>query len=73
VPGVLRLAVDQNFPLTVLDRVADFIPPSLQLASLQRIDPRLTTLDDRPLIIGLSQLGWHGLVTNKLQDAVRTA
>ena len=61
---MLRLAVDQNFPLAVLDRVAEFLPRSLQLTPLQRIDPLLTTLDDRPLIITLRQLGLQGLVTN---------
>jgi hypothetical protein len=64
VPGALRLALDQNFPLTVLNRVAEFLPASLQLTSLQQIDPRLATLDDRPLMITLKQLGWDGLITN---------
>jgi hypothetical protein len=34
------------------------------LKSLQQFDPRLTLLDDRPLIIACQQLGWHGLITN---------
>lgn len=61
---MLRLALDQNFPLSVLDQVGQFLPSSLELTSLQRIDHRLTTLDDRPLIIALTQLGWNGLITN---------
>lgn len=60
----LRLALDQNFPLSLIQEVTRFLPESLELTSLQQIDRRLTTLDDRPLIIALSQLGWHGLITN---------
>jgi hypothetical protein len=63
-PPALRLAFDQNFPLALIRPVADFLPETLELASLQEIDPRLTSLDDRPLIIALRQLGWNGLITN---------
>jgi hypothetical protein len=63
-PPALRLAFDQNFPLSLIEQIADFLPETLELASLQQIDPRLTTLDDRPLIIALSQMGWRGLITN---------
>jgi hypothetical protein len=41
-----------------------FLPEELELKSLQQFDPRLTLLDDRPLIIACQQLGWHGLITN---------
>src|SRR5207249_4962240 len=47
-----------------IDRITEFLPEDLELASLHRIDPRLTALDDRPLLIALHQLGWHGLITN---------
>ncbi len=62
--ATLRLALDQNFPTRLITQIGDFLPGNLKLRSLQQIDPRLTTLDDRPLIIALHQLGWHGLITN---------
>jgi hypothetical protein len=61
---VLRLAFDQNFPTPLIDQLGAYLPEDLTLAALRLIDPRLTSLDDRPLIIALSQLGWDGLVTN---------
>jgi hypothetical protein len=36
----------------------------IEVESLQRIDPRLSDLDDRTLFLALHHLGWHGLVTN---------
>lgn len=62
--AALRLALDQNFPADLVREIADFLPPSLELRTLHDIDPRLSGLDDRPLIIALHQLGWSGLVTN---------
>jgi len=58
----LKLALDQNFPVLVLD-AADLLP-EVEIAPLHRIDPRLSDLDDRKLIIALYQLGWGGLITN---------
>lgn len=63
-PPALRLAFDQNFPTPLIRRLADFLPEPLELGPLHQIDPRLTGLDDRPLIIALHQLGWNGLITN---------
>jgi hypothetical protein len=60
----LRLALDQNFPANLIRQIADFLPDSLELRTLHDIDPRLSGLDDRPLLIALHQLGWSGLVTN---------
>jgi hypothetical protein len=58
----LRLALDQNFPLSVL-KMAPALP-EVELVPIRRIDRRLGELDDRSLIIALYQLGWSGLVTN---------
>ena len=58
----LRFALDQNFPPFVLD-VAEYFPDT-ELKTLHKIDPRLSELDDRELIIYLHQSGWHGLITN---------
>lgn len=58
-----RLALDQNFPTPILAALADFIV-DIELVPLRKIDPRLSTLDDRALVIALHQLGFRGLVTN---------
>jgi hypothetical protein len=59
----VRLALDQNFPTPILSALSKFIV-DIELISLRAIDPRLSTLDDRALIIALHQLGFPGLVTN---------
>jgi hypothetical protein len=58
----VRLALDQNFPVLVLN--AEELLPELEIAPVHRIDRRLSDLDDRKLLIALRQLGWHGLITN---------
>jgi hypothetical protein len=58
-----RLALDQNFPTPILAALAEFIV-DIELVSLRKIDPRLSGLDDRALVIALHQLGFPGLVTN---------
>ena len=58
-----RLALDQNFPTPILAALADFIV-DIELVPLRKIDPRLSTLDDRTLVVALHQLGFQGLVTN---------
>ena len=58
----VRLALDQNFPTPILAALSDFIV-DIELVPLRKIDPRLSTLDDRELIIALHQLGYPGLAT----------
>ena len=60
----LRLALDQNFPIPLVDAIAEFLPAELELKRLYVIDPRLSRLGDRSLFLTLSHLGWDGLVTN---------
>jgi hypothetical protein len=60
----LRLALDQNFPLPLLNSLARWLPPDLTLTHLTMIDRRLPEVSDRELFIALHQLGWDGLVTN---------
>jgi hypothetical protein len=62
--NVLRLALDQNFPLDLVDALKDHQPGGVELEGVGRIDPRLSDMDDRPLLIALSQMGWHGIATN---------
>ena len=59
----LRLALDQNFPTPILAALSEFIV-DIELVPLRKIDPRLSTLDDRTLVIALRQLEFEGLVTN---------
>ena len=58
------MALDQNFPTPLIDAVRPYLPADIELRSLHQIDPRLSELDDRPLMIALHQLGWDGLITN---------
>jgi len=59
----VRLALDQNFPTPILAALSEFIV-DIELIPLRRIDPRLSSLDDRTLVVALHQLGFPGLVTN---------
>lgn len=59
----IRLALDQNFPTPILERIAPFLQ-DIEFVPLRSIDDRMPTLDDRQLIIALHQAKWAGLVTN---------
>jgi hypothetical protein len=56
-------ALDQNFPTAILAALAEFVV-DIELIPLRGIDPRLSSLDDRTLVVALHQLGFPGLVTN---------
>lgn len=60
----LRLALDQNFPIPLIDAVRGWLPTDVVLEHLARIDPRLSDLSDRQLFVALRQMGYDGLVTN---------
>src|SRR5215470_5139972 len=51
----LRLALDQNFPVLILN--AATLVPEVEIAPTHKVDPRLSDLDDRRLLIALYQLG----------------
>jgi len=59
----IRLALDQNFPTPILRAIAEYIV-DVELIPIREIDARLSTLEDRELLIALKQLGYPGLVTN---------
>lgn len=61
---VCRRRLDQNFPTPLVDAVRAYLPASIEVCSLYRIDLRLSDLDDRQLFIALHQLGWNELITN---------
>ncbi len=58
-----ELALDQNFPLPILACLEEFLV-DIHLVPIRHIDPRMSELSDRQLLIALHQLGWKGLVTN---------
>lgn len=58
-----HLALDQNFPLNLVESIKQAAPLPVQLHSVFEIDPRLADMDDRPLIIALSQLGFDAIAT----------
>lgn len=58
-----ELALDHNFPLPILACLDDYLV-DIRLVSLRHIDPRLSEVSDRQLLLALHQLGWAGLVTN---------
>lgn len=49
----MRLALDQNFPIPLINAVSDFLPSNMHIAHLKSIDRRLSDLDDRSLVIAL--------------------
>lgn len=58
----MRLPLDHNFPEPIVDCLKPWMG-STELLPLRHIDKRLTTLDDRALLIALRQLGFESLVT----------
>jgi hypothetical protein len=62
----LRLALDENFPWELLERLKEWLPPEVEIVHINDLDPRLRgpKMGDRRLIIALHQLGFDGLITN---------
>ena len=58
----MDLPLDQNFPEPILERMGPWMG-DIHLVPLRTIDHRLPRLDDRELLIALTQLGYEGLVT----------
>jgi len=59
----LRFALDQNFPTKLIEAFSPFLPINMTLTHVHKIDPRLSSLSDRALIIAISQMGFDGLIT----------
>ena len=69
------LPLDHNFPQPILAALSEWLG-DVELLPIGRIDPRLTNLGDRQLVVALYQLGYEGLVTNNyrmLQNPVELA
>lgn len=60
----LKLALDQNFPVTLLRAIDTWLPGDIEIRSIRDIDPRLSNFSDRDLVLCLSELGWDGLISN---------
>ena len=58
----MQLPLDHNFPERIVNDLRPWMG-SLELLPIRRINQRLASLDDRPLLIALRQLGFEGLVT----------
>lgn len=61
---MLRLALDQNFPVPLLDSLQRWLPADTEIQSIASMDTRLPLLSDRNLFIALKDLGVDGLVSN---------
>jgi hypothetical protein len=59
----MRLALDQNFPLPLVRAFEPFIPPSIKLEHLAKIDPALSRVTDDELVRELNRRNYDGLVT----------
>lgn len=57
------MVLDVNFPEPILKMLATFMV-DITLIPMRDIDPALTDLDDRPLMLALRQEGFDWLVTN---------
>lgn len=62
--SVLRLALDETFPLPLLRAVGPYLPEDIDLTPLRHLDPRLPELGDRELFLALARLDVDGLVTD---------
>ncbi|MCC6132080.1 MAG: hypothetical protein IT186_19330 [Acidobacteria bacterium] len=60
-----RFALDQNFPVPIVDALREYIVEA-QLVSVREIDERLMEMDDWELLLALHHHpdGWDGLITN---------
>ncbi|MCU0309766.1 MAG: hypothetical protein MUE36_02335 [Acidimicrobiales bacterium] len=57
------MALDVNFPEPILASLAEFLV-DVELIPVRRIDPALSELDDRALMLALRQEGFDWLITN---------
>jgi len=57
------IALDQNFPLPILQCVEPYLP-DIQFAHIEKIDRRLSRLDDWQVIVALWHRGFSALASN---------
>ncbi len=58
-----RYLLDQNFPVNLVRVMSDFMPPDVELVHVPEIDPRLSDMSDRELILWASRQGFDALVS----------
>ena len=70
----MRFALDQNFPVKLIEAMAEFFPPGLDLKHVHKIDPALSELDDDELVVELQAREFDGLITTdyRLLDDPKT-
>jgi hypothetical protein len=61
--GRVPVVLDVNFPEPILRALDQFVV-DVEFVPLRRIDPRLTELDDRYMLLALRQEGFEWLATN---------
>ncbi|MDR1188263.1 MAG: hypothetical protein LBK95_12550 [Bifidobacteriaceae bacterium] len=61
-----RVALDQNFPTNLVSSIEGAVPQTIELRSVWAIDPKLSDMGDRQLILSLHSIGFDALVS---QDA----
>src|SRR4051794_23490791 len=59
----LRLVLDQNFPTKLVEALAGFMPPDLEMKHVHKIDPDWSQISDRRLIVAAKNRGYDALVT----------
>jgi hypothetical protein len=60
---VVRFALDEDFPETIIDALGIGIP-EVELVPVRRIDPRLRQMDDWELLLSLYHLAeWDGMLS----------
>lgn len=61
--GVIRFALDEDFPDTILDALGLGVPEA-ELVPIRHIDPLLRNMDDWKLLLSLYHLSeWDGLIS----------
>jgi hypothetical protein len=59
----MRLTLDQNFPVPLVNAMAPFMPSTLELAHVHKLDPHFSRLGDADLVVALANGGTQCLVT----------
>lgn len=59
----MKLALDQNFPVALVEAMVGFLPPALELVHVHKVDPSFSELTDAELVVALAASGIDCLVT----------
>lgn len=59
----MKFALDQNFPLPLVEAMAGFMPPAIELVHVHKINPAFSELADAELVVALAASSIDVLVT----------